>query len=99
MMLVVKKAGRPMGVPAQAVLQLLLSEGPMTARTIGERLQLSIRIVWVTCSRLVARGEIEIVRRRQVEGVNKPVAVYAARRRTQCVQGISRLPMAFFAER
>jgi len=94
-----KRPGRPLGEVALAVLERLEAEGPSTARCLAEQLQLSMKIVWDTCNRLAATGEIEIIHRRPVPGVNKPVAVYASCRRTLPPAGPVRLPASFFLGR
>lgn len=94
-----RRPGRPLGEVAQAILQHLSNEGPTTARGLGENLQLSMKLVWDTCNRLAASGEIEVVHRRVVTGVNKPVAVYALRQPVPAQSRPRRLPAAFFAGR
>lgn len=71
-----KQPGRPLGPIAESVLELLVSQSPLSVREISNELQLTINIAALTCQRLVMRGRIRVVRRIRQAGVNKPVAMY-----------------------
>ncbi len=73
-----KPAGRPRGEVADAVVEIIESAGPLTARDIAHRLQLTVNVVKFTCSRLHARGDITVADTIRVTGSNRPVSRYAA---------------------
>lgn len=93
--------GRPRGEIAEAVLEVLRKYGPLTAREVAGRLQLTINIAKFTCSRLHARGELTVADTVRVEGSRRPVRRYAV---VSVSQGRARahprqLPAAFFSGR
>ncbi len=91
-----RKPGRPLGEVAQTIMSHLRAEGPCTARELAEGLQLSMKVVWDTCNRLVANGEIQVIDRRRVPGVNKRVSVYGACSPAPAKAGPAKLPTSFF---
>ena len=93
----VHRTGRPRGEIAQAVLHRLKSEGPTTARELADALLITPALAWSTCSRLMQRGEIEVVERQRIPGVNKPVSVYGIACPLRSARTPMRLPAAFFA--
>ena len=95
-----KCAGRPRGVVADAVVSLVESCGPMTAREIAHRLQLTINAAKFTCSRLHARGDLVVTDMVRIPGSNKPVSKYGFNSGASMDSASGRvLPAAFFARR
>lgn len=94
-------AGRPRGEVSDAVIRILRRDGPLTAREVADRLQLTGNIAKFTCSRLHARGEITVVDTVRVPGANKPVRRYDIAMSGVCQysDAPSRLPAGFFAGR
>lgn len=70
------KPGRPLGPIAESIIELLQETGPLTSREIAARLQLSIDMAKITCSRLESRKRIRVVERIRVARSNKPVSKY-----------------------
>lgn len=72
-----KQPGRPLGPIAESILELLASKHPLSAREIAYQLQLSVNAAEITCTRLVSRGRLRVVKKTRINGVNKPVSKYA----------------------
>lgn len=70
------KPGRPLGPIAESIIELLQETGPLTSREIAARLQLSVDMAKITCSRLENRKRIRVVERIRVARSNKPVSKY-----------------------
>src|SRR5690625_3247573 len=69
--------GRPRGEIAEAVLEVLRQHGPLTAREVAGRLQLTVNIAKFTCSRLHARGELTVADTVRVPRAKRRVRRYA----------------------
>lgn len=93
--------GRPRGEIAEAVLDVLHKHGPLTAREVAGRLQLTINIAEFTCSRLHARGELTVADTVRVQGSRRPVRRYAVVSGAQSPRSAysQELPVAFFSRR
>lgn len=72
-----KQPGRPLGPIAESILELLASQYPLSAREIAYQLQLNVNAVEITCTRLVSRGRLRVVKKTRIKGANKPVSKYA----------------------
>ena len=74
--------GRPQGDQCQEIVTVLRASGSqgegMTSDEIARRLQLSRKAASSYMSRLASRGEVEVIGRRQVDGIDRPLHVYRA---------------------